>query len=151
MPGQEPSFVNTSLRQIPHACTLMRTCPEVGLGISRSMIWKSAPGLETCATFIVATETVIVAIKPPLLAAEATNHLLTTPRNAPCDSDLNRQIKKSWKPRPSSRFAFSFSLGLFYRMTPIPRLFKSPKFLWCLGNSAHEAEPGATAKLLVSR
>src|SRR5215467_10052777 len=80
IPGQEPSFVNTSLWQMPHACTLMRTCPEVGLGISRSMIWKSAPGLETCATFIVATETVIVAIQPPLLAAETTNHLLATPR-----------------------------------------------------------------------
>src|SRR5215468_9872217 len=108
MPGQEPSFVNTSLRQIPHACTLMRTCSEVGLGISRSMIWKSAPGLETCATFIVATETVIVAIKPPLLAAETTHHLLFA-SYAPCDSDLNRELKKSWKPRPSSRFAFSIS------------------------------------------
>src|SRR5215472_3646565 len=80
MPGLEPSFVNTSLWQMPHACTLMRTCPEVGLGISRSMIWKSAPGLETCATFIVATETVIDDIQPPLLAAETTNHLLATPR-----------------------------------------------------------------------
>ena len=115
MPGREPSFVNTSLWQIPHACTLMRTCPGLGLGISRSMIWKSAPGLGTCATFIVATETVIVAIQPPPLAAEATNHLLTTPRNAPCDSDLNRQLKKSWNPRPSSRFCFLDLVGPFFQ------------------------------------
>jgi hypothetical protein len=42
---------------------LIRTCPAPGLGISRSTIWKSAPGLETCAAFIVATATVVVAIK----------------------------------------------------------------------------------------
>src|SRR5262249_54803042 len=80
MPGQEPSFVNMSLRQMPHACTLMRTCPEVGLGISRSMIWKSAPGLETCASFIVATETIIVAIHARLLAADTTHDFLLSPR-----------------------------------------------------------------------
>src|SRR5262249_56265133 len=43
---------------------LIRTCRSLGFGISRSTIWKSAPGLETCATFIVATATVIEAINP---------------------------------------------------------------------------------------
>src|SRR4029077_19723285 len=65
MPGQAPSFVSTSLWQIPQACTLMRTCPASGLGISRSTIWKSAPGLGTCATFIGATANLVLAINPP--------------------------------------------------------------------------------------
>src|SRR5215469_16050857 len=93
MPGLEPSFVNTSLWQMPHACTLMRTCPEVGLGISRSMIWKSAPGLETCATFIVATETVIVAIQPPTACCRDHKPFARYASYGPCDSDLNRQLK----------------------------------------------------------
>src|SRR5215472_3542195 len=44
----------------------MRTCPAPGLGISRSTIWKSAPALGTCATFIGAVATFAVAIMPPL-------------------------------------------------------------------------------------
>src|SRR5438876_124200 len=44
----------------------MRTCPPPGLGISRSTIWKSAPALGTCATFMGATATLVVAINPPL-------------------------------------------------------------------------------------
>src|SRR5215469_6605958 len=62
MPGQRPSFVSTSLWQIPQACTLMRTYPAPGLGISRSTISKSPPGLRTCATLIGATATFVVAI-----------------------------------------------------------------------------------------
>src|SRR5579864_7838600 len=54
-----------SLWQTPQACTRMRTSPVPGLGISRSTISKPAPGLEICATFMVATATV-VAINPPL-------------------------------------------------------------------------------------
>src|SRR5512133_4402289 len=38
--------------QTPQACTLMRTCPASGSGISRSTISKSPPGLDICATFI---------------------------------------------------------------------------------------------------
>src|SRR6266850_5142433 len=37
---------------MPQACTLMRTSPALGLGISRSTISKSAPALGICATFI---------------------------------------------------------------------------------------------------
>src|SRR5579862_2866726 len=65
MPGH-PSFVRTSLWQTPQACTLIRTCPASGLGISRSTISKSAPGLETCAAFIFVIfigTTLLVAIK----------------------------------------------------------------------------------------
>jgi hypothetical protein len=58
--------VNASLWQTPQACTLMRTCPLRGSGIVRSTIWKFAPGLGTCATFIVPTSTAVVAIDPPL-------------------------------------------------------------------------------------
>src|SRR5229473_5222376 len=54
-----------SLWQTPQACTLIRTRPAPGSGISRSTIWKPAPGLEIWATFMVATATV-VAINPPL-------------------------------------------------------------------------------------
>src|SRR5216684_2123543 len=56
MPGKSPSFVTLSLWQTPQACTRMRTCPALGLGISRSTISKSAPGFGTCATFIFAIE-----------------------------------------------------------------------------------------------
>src|SRR5205823_13441103 len=66
MPGHAPSFVNTSLWQTPQACTLMRTCPTPGLGISRSTISKSAPALGICAAFIGAFATVVVAINPPI-------------------------------------------------------------------------------------
>src|SRR5262249_1174062 len=65
MPGQAPSFVSTSLWQTPQACTLMRTCPAPGSGISRSTIWKSAPALGICATFIGAIATFVVAMIPP--------------------------------------------------------------------------------------
>src|SRR5262245_56232804 len=65
MPGQAPSFVTTSLWQIPQACTLVRTSLAPGLGISRSTIWKSAPGFGTCATFIVPIAILGVAILPP--------------------------------------------------------------------------------------
>src|ERR1017187_7394614 len=47
-PGKCPSFVNESLWQIPQACTLIRTDPAPGSGISRSTISKGPPGLETC-------------------------------------------------------------------------------------------------------
>src|SRR5712664_2717549 len=57
MPGKSPSFVMTSLWQMPQACTRIRTCPAPGLGISRSTISKSAPGFGTCTTFILAIET----------------------------------------------------------------------------------------------
>src|ERR1700686_2092712 len=70
MPGQAPSFVNISLWQTPQACTLMRTCPAPGLGISRSTISKSAPGLETCAAFIGATATFEVAMMPPCIPVQ---------------------------------------------------------------------------------
>src|ERR1700745_3140217 len=69
MPGQEPSTVSTSLWQTPQACTLMRTCPAPGSGISRSTISKPAPGLEICATFICVAAigtTLLVAINPPM-------------------------------------------------------------------------------------
>src|SRR5262249_12520157 len=59
MPGHWPSLVNTSLWHTPQAFTLMRTSPVPGFGISRSTISKSAPGLGTCAAFI------IVAMSPP--------------------------------------------------------------------------------------
>src|ERR1700683_1233355 len=62
MPGHCPSFVSESLWQIPQACTFTRTCPAVGLGISRSTISKSPPGLGTCTAFIGAIPTFVVAI-----------------------------------------------------------------------------------------
>src|SRR6185437_13691371 len=66
MPGKKPSFVIESLWQTPQACTLMRTCPASGLGISRSTISKSPPAFEICATFMGAIPTFVVAIMPPL-------------------------------------------------------------------------------------
>src|SRR5271156_6370048 len=69
MPGHKPSFVSTSLWHTPQACTLIRTCPASGVGISRSTISKSAPGLEICATFIFVIfigTTLLVAINPPM-------------------------------------------------------------------------------------
>src|SRR5579863_4424015 len=67
MPGQAPSLVSTSLWHTPQACTLMRTCPASGLGISRSTISKSAPGLGICAAFIGATAILVVAMISPVL------------------------------------------------------------------------------------
>src|SRR5215469_6049240 len=79
IPGQEPSFVSTSLWQTPQACTLMRTCPAPGSGISRLTISKSAPGLGTCAAIIGASSglgtTLIVVIRPPRNLAIAEEHL----------------------------------------------------------------------------
>src|SRR5215472_3572332 len=46
----------------------MRTCPAPGLGISRSTIWKSAPALGTCATFIGAAAAFAPGIIPPLIS-----------------------------------------------------------------------------------
>src|SRR5580704_18045514 len=66
IPGHDPSTVSASLWQTPQACTLIRTCPAPGLGISRSTIWKSVLGLEICATFMVAAATDVVAIDPPV-------------------------------------------------------------------------------------
>src|SRR5437879_819618 len=51
---------------MPQAWTLMRTSPGPGLGISRSVISKSPPGLGTCTNFIGATAGFAVAIVPPL-------------------------------------------------------------------------------------
>src|SRR6266850_8286934 len=48
MPGQIPSLVAESLWQTPQASTLIRTCPELGSGISRSTISKGPLGRETC-------------------------------------------------------------------------------------------------------
>src|SRR4029077_16050785 len=53
-PGHNPSLVKRSLWQTPQACTLMRTWPGPGDGISRSTISKSPCALETCATVIFA-------------------------------------------------------------------------------------------------
>src|SRR5262245_32495892 len=65
MPGHIPSLVNTSLWQTPHACTLMRTCPAVTLGTSRSTSSKSPPGREICAAFIGVIATFVVAMITP--------------------------------------------------------------------------------------
>ena len=62
--GHKPSLASTSLWQIPQAATLIRTHPGCGVGIVRSTISKTAPGLETCATLIVANATVV--ITPPV-------------------------------------------------------------------------------------
>src|ERR1700722_3023409 len=66
MPGHWPSFVRTSLWQTPQACTLMRTCPTPGWGISRSTISKSAPRLGICAAFIGAISILVVAMLSPV-------------------------------------------------------------------------------------
>src|SRR5215471_5812811 len=50
---------------MPQACTLMRTSPALGFGISRSTISNSPPALEICATFIGTTAILVVAISPP--------------------------------------------------------------------------------------
>src|SRR5207302_10900298 len=39
--------------QMPHACTLIRTCPAPGSGIGRSTISNDPPGRATCATRMV--------------------------------------------------------------------------------------------------
>src|SRR5580692_9913188 len=84
IPGHKPSFVSTSLWQTPQACTLMRTCPASGVGISRSTISKSAPGLDTCAAFICVIfigTTLLVAINPPMeISVVVESHLLLSAR-----------------------------------------------------------------------
>src|SRR2546429_6071404 len=50
---------------MPQACTLMRTSPTPGAGISRSTIWKSAPPLGIWAAFIGAIAIFVVAMMPP--------------------------------------------------------------------------------------
>src|SRR4051812_45443441 len=66
IPGKAPSFVSTSLWQTPQACTLIRTCPAPGFGVSRSTISKSAPAFGTTATFIGAAATLVDSILPPI-------------------------------------------------------------------------------------
>src|SRR5580692_818219 len=62
----------------------MRTCPASGVGISRSTISKSAPGLDTCAAFIcviVIGTTLLVAINPPMeISVIVESHLLLSAR-----------------------------------------------------------------------
>src|SRR6266851_2883297 len=104
MPGHKPSFVSTSLWQTPQACTLIRTCPTPGSGISRSTIRKSAPGLDTCATFIVPIAIAVVAINPPLnfgiVESTYCHFEMTTPLSAPLrrhledDFQLDRGAKR---------------------------------------------------------
>jgi len=48
--------VRWSLKQMPQAWTLIRTCPGPGWGISRSTSSKSPPALETWTAFIFAME-----------------------------------------------------------------------------------------------
>src|SRR5215813_7472745 len=89
MPGHEPSFVSTSLWQTPQACTLMLTCPTPGLGISRSTIPKSAPGLVMCATFIGVIANLVVTIT--LLRAVTSTDFVTLGREPPsvhCENHL---------------------------------------------------------------
>jgi hypothetical protein len=46
--GNSPSFVTESPWQMPHACTLIRTCLFLGSGTARSTISNEPWGLETC-------------------------------------------------------------------------------------------------------
>src|SRR6266567_5433168 len=112
MPGQAPSFVSTSLWQTPQACTLIRTCPAPGSGISRSTIWKSDPGLETCATFIVATATVVVAINPPVnfsIVERTYCHLARQQRCSPRLYAATSKMTSSSTGVPSDRFATPYT------------------------------------------
>src|SRR5208283_6166706 len=71
-PGKCPSFVNESLWQIPQACTLIRTDPAPGFGISRSTISKGPPGRETCTARIlgiVPPAIILARFAAPLIAA----------------------------------------------------------------------------------
>src|SRR5271155_284479 len=52
MPGHNPSLVSTSLWQTPQACTLTRTSPGPGVGMSRSTISHAPWAFATCTTFI---------------------------------------------------------------------------------------------------
>src|ERR1700694_335828 len=84
----------------------MRTCPASGSGISRSTLWKSAPGPETCATFIClifigTTVALLAAINPPMnfqpllksftATGEATEHCSAT---LPCHFENDFQFDR---------------------------------------------------------
>src|SRR5215467_2988893 len=94
MPGQVPSFVNESLWHTPQAWTLILTSRLPGSGISRSVIWKSAPGSGTCATFIVATAIVEGVIKPP----SGLNTRRGGPGAAVSVRDFERTLDVDWLP-----------------------------------------------------
>src|ERR1700741_3925405 len=101
MPGHWPSFVNTSLWQTPQASPLTRTCPASGLGISRSTISKSAPGLGTCAAFIAAIPTFVVAINPPMDVQIVERHLGATVAlgTIPIEIAVAREIHPQIRPQ----------------------------------------------------
>src|SRR6266478_5546356 len=102
MPGQYPSFTRLSLWQMPQACTRMRTCPAVGLGISRSTISKSAPAFGTNATFIFAIETLrlfILDLRPQVgCTARAIGHILQqlqpTSREQVCAEKVKKVLQR---------------------------------------------------------
>src|SRR6266850_5007643 len=97
-----------SLWQTPQACTLTRTSPAAGSGISRSTISKSAPGLEICAAFIGATSgsgvTLIVAISPPIkLQLWFEECLLLLPKRPAFATGLKPPPRKLLPIRPECR------------------------------------------------
>src|SRR5215472_12058701 len=107
IPGQRPSFTNTSLWQTPQACTLMRTSPAPGFGISRSTISKSPPGFEICATFIGAIPTFVVAIISPLnfqqilisLCDRSVAYLPSSTLDSRRDLPVTNYLLNAWVPR----------------------------------------------------
>jgi hypothetical protein len=74
-----PSLVNESLWQIPQACTLIRTDPAPGSGISRSTISKAPPGRETCIARI-------FDMLPPVNDFDTDSRCSKTSRNASLDT-----------------------------------------------------------------
>src|SRR6202020_868250 len=76
--GPRAFYRENSLWQTPQACTLIRTCPASGVGISRSTTWRPSPGLETCAAFMVPIATCAVAINPPVYFSYCRKTLFTT-------------------------------------------------------------------------
>src|SRR6266478_6176452 len=87
---------------MPQACTRTRTCPAVGLGISRSTISKSAPGFGTSATFIFAIETLrqfILDLRPQVgCAACAIGHIFQllqpTSREKVCAEKVKKVLQR---------------------------------------------------------
>ena len=66
MPGHLPSVTSTSLWQMPQACYLDANLPGARLGnLALDDLEIAPPGLEICATFIVATAMFVVAIIAP--------------------------------------------------------------------------------------
>src|SRR5579871_251454 len=68
---------------MPQACTLMRTCPAPGVGISRSTISQSPPAFDTCTAFIFAPPAFAIAASPfgefaPLVGCRAPSRQLQT-------------------------------------------------------------------------